>query len=175
MRALIVKTTPAARREYAVICRSRDFGFAIPVHWCVVRAMRRVNTRVSVRKRPRFAATRLLMLVTLLAFAVQTYLTQTHIHLANEGQIPRVHGQLVLGKASIGAPLERRDRYPANEDPANCPLCQELIHAGQFVTPVASVLLLPTLPPTVIERAVQYAPLIHAITHMWRGRAPPLG
>jgi len=137
--------------------------------------MRRVNTRVSVRKRRRFAATRLLVLVTLLAFAVQTYLTQTHIHLANEGQIPRVHGQLVLGKASIGAPLEHKDRYPPNEDPANCPLCQELIHAGQFVTPAASFLLLPTLSLSTIERTVQYAPLIHAITHIWRGRAPPLG
>jgi hypothetical protein len=172
-----VKTTPAARRECAVINRSRDFGFANKPLWCVVCAMRRVKTRVRGLKRRRVAGARLVMLATLLAFAVQTYLTLTHIHFASEGQSSRVHTQLVLGggKVSIGAPVERKDRYPANEDPANCPLCQELIHAGQFVTPAASALLLPSLSLSVIELTVQYAPLLHTVTHIWRGRAPPLG
>jgi hypothetical protein len=172
-----VKTTAPARRERAVISRSRDFGFANELLWCVVRAVRRVNTRVRVRKQRCVAAARLVVLVTLLAFAVQTYLTQTHIHLASEGQPSRVHSQLVLagGKVSIGTPVERKDRYPANEDPANCPLCQELIHAGQFVTPAASALILPSLSLSVIDLAVQSVPLVHAVTHIWHGRAPPLG
>src|SRR6476660_3498187 len=137
--------------------------------------MRRVNT--TVRKRRRVAAARLVVLVTLLAFGFQTYLTQTHVHFASEGQPSRVHTQLVLGggKVSTGAPVDRKDRYPANEDPANCPLCQELIHAGQFVTPAASALLVPSLSLSVIELTVQYAPLLHTVTHIWRGRAPPLG
>jgi hypothetical protein len=138
--------------------------------------MKHVNTGVRTRKR-RFAAARLVVLVTLLAFSIQTYLTQTHIHFASEDQSSRAHGQLVLGggKVSPNAPVERKDRYPANQDPANCPLCQELVHAGQFVTPAASALLLPSLSLSVIELSVQYALLIHSVTHIWRGRAPPLG
>jgi hypothetical protein len=144
--------------------------------WCVVRAMRRADTSVKVRKRRRFGAARLVMLVTLLAFSIQVHLTQTHIHFASGGQSSRIHGQLVRGvKVAGGLPVDRKDRYPANEDPANCPLCQELIHAGQFVTPAASALLLPSLSLSVIELTVQYAPLVHTVTHIWRGRAPPLG
>jgi len=139
--------------------------------------MKRVNTRVKGPKRRSLAAARLVMLVTLLAFSIQTYLTQTHIHFTSEGQSSGVHAQLVLGggKVASGMPVDRKDRYPANEDPANCPLCQELIHAGQFVTPAASALLLPSLSLSVIELTLQYAPLLHTVTHIWRGRAPPLG
>ena len=138
------------------------FGFANLAPWCVVRPMKRVSTRVKAPK---------------LAFAIQTYLTQTHIHFSSEGQSSGVHGQLALGggKVANGVPVDRKDRYPANEDPANCPLCQELIHAGQFVTPAAAVLFLPSLAISVIELTIRYSPHLHTVTHIWRGRAPPLG
>src|SRR6185437_15594998 len=153
------------------------FGFANLAPWCVVRPMKRGSTRVKAPKRQRFAGARLVVLVTLLAFAIQTYLTQTHIHFSSEGQSSGVHGQLALGggKVANGVPVDRKDRYPANEDPANCPLCQELIHAGQFVTPAAAVLFLPSLAISVIELTIRYSPHLHTVTHIWRGRAPPLG
>jgi hypothetical protein len=117
------------------------------------------------------------VLVTLLAFSVQTYLTQTHVHFAAEDQTSLAQSQLSLGDHNISSktPVEHKDRYPANDDPANCPLCQELIHAGHFVAPAAAALLLPAHLPSIVELTVQYAPFLHTITHIWRGRAPPLG
>jgi hypothetical protein len=127
------------------------------------------------RKAIRLVLPRLLMFVTLLAFSVQTYLTQTHIHMASEG-----HASLSLEQSIVGpdkqlgsAPVVPKDKYPPNEDPANCPLCQELIHAGQFVTPAAAAILLPSLSISVIEVVAFAAPLNAAVTHIWRGRAPP--
>jgi hypothetical protein len=117
------------------------------------------------------------VLVTLLAFSIQTYLTQTHIHVLSEGRTSFAQAQVIGGhaKSNLGGPADRKDRYPANEDPANCPLCQELVHAGQFVTPAAAALLVPSLSLSVIELAAPDDPLVQAVTHIWRGRAPPLG
>ena len=114
------------------------------------------------------------MLVTLIAFSVQTYLTQTHIHLVAEGRTSLMLG-LALGKVARSSPVAPKDNYPANEDPANCPLCQELVHAGQFVTPAGAAVLLPFISISVIEIASPTARLGQAVTHIWRGRAPPLG
>lgn len=126
------------------------------------------------RKAPRPAVSRAILLVTLLAFSLQTYLTQTHIHLASERPALLSQVQVDHGKAPSTMPAERRDRYPANEDPANCPLCQELIHAGQFLTPAAAALLLPFFSTSVMDVAVPSKVFIRAVTHVWRGRAPPL-
>ena len=156
----------------------RDFRFAIPTHWCVVQPMRkalRASTRT--RKATRLVAPRLLLLVTLLAFSTQTYLTQTHIHWLSERQISvtQAHDHFVGRDFARGTPNDHKDGYPANEDPANCPLCQELIHAGQFVTPAAAALSLSFISISVIEVAVSSATLVRTVTHIWRGRAPPLG
>ena len=117
------------------------------------------------------------MLVTLLAFSVQTYLTQTHIHMASEGRGALALEQPIASpvKALTQSPAVPKDKYPANEDPANCPLCQELIHAGQFVTPAAAAILLPSLSVSVIEIVAVATPFGRAVTHIWHGRAPPLG
>jgi hypothetical protein len=155
---------------------SRDFGFPIWLQWCVLRAMKRASKpTIRAGKAVRLAVPRVVMLVTLLAFSIQTYLTQTHIHWAQERQASSQ--QVTAGKiaGSSSRPAEPKDRYPANEDPANCPLCQELIHAGQFVTPTTAALLLPFLSVSIIEIAVPSATLVRAVSHIWRGRAPPLG
>lgn len=136
--------------------------------------MKRVSkAKNRARKVPRVALSRIVMLVTLLAFSIQGYLTQTHIHWAMERQASLSQSQ--DHRTANGAPTDRKDGYPANEDPANCPLCQELIHAGQFVTPAAAALGLPFFSISVIEVAVPTAMLVQAVTHIWRGRAPPVG
>ncbi|MGZ5960219.1 MAG: hypothetical protein ACXWLE_03925 [Rhizomicrobium sp.] len=134
-----------------------------------------MKPRTRTRKAIRLVLPRLLMFVTLLAFSVQTYLTQTHIHMASEGHTLTALERAIDGSAkAIGsAPVVPKDKYPPNEDPANCPLCQELIHAGQFVTPAAAAILLPSLSISVIEVVAFAAPLNAAVTHIWRGRAPP--
>lgn len=124
----------------------------------------------------RLALSRFVMLVTLLAFSVQTYLTQTHIHMASENRSAlTLETVAAVTKALTAAPAPPKDKYPPNEDPANCPLCQELIHSGQFVTPAAAAILLPSLSISVIELVARAPTLTRAITHIWRGRAPPLG
>lgn len=117
------------------------------------------------------------MLVTLLAFSLQTYLTQTHIHFASEARSTVTVEKTVAGavKALTSKPANPKDKYPANEDPANCPLCQELIHSGQFVTPAAAATMLPSLSVSVIELLASAPTLTRAVSHIWRGRAPPVG
>ena len=107
---------------------------------------------------------RLAMLMLALTFAVQGIAVQTHIH----GQ-PLTALSHVLHVSTPAGPTPQ-DLY----DPANCPLCQEMLHAGVYVAPVVADFL-------VILNAVVFAPafavLPHAATerqHSWQSRAPPL-
>jgi len=135
--------------------------------------MKRVTkTLVRTRKANRLVLPRLLMFVTLIAFSLQTYLTQTHIHMASEGRAIAALDH-ASGKAVPGTPAEPADKYPPGEDPANCPLCQEILHAGQFITPAAVPLLVPSAPIFTVEIATPVAHLVPSVTHIWRGRAPP--
>ena len=97
----------------------------------------------------------------LFAFSLQTYIGQTHIHLAPDS--------FEAGAAHKQAP----DRFPANGDPANCPICQEVLHDGQFVTPSATTLLAPSLAASIIEIVAPLPRLVQAASHAWRSRAPP--
>ncbi|MGZ5927351.1 MAG: hypothetical protein ACXWLJ_11795 [Rhizomicrobium sp.] len=112
-------------------------------------------------EKPLFA--RLTMLLLALVFAVQSFAVQTHIH----GQPVTALAHIThVSSPAVPAP---RDPY----DPANCPLCQEMLHAGVYVVPVVADFL-------VILNAVAFAPafilLPHAATerqHSWQSRAPP--
>jgi hypothetical protein len=71
---------------------------------------------------------------------------------------------------SLPAP---RDRYPINEDPANCPLCQVITLASHYVS--AAVILIITPAETGVAFAIEVASPVfyHTHSHSWRGRAPP--
>ena len=109
-----------------------------------------------------------LVLLTLVAFTLQGFLIQTHIHIASAG---------VPAAADIydGVPGSSHDKYPSKNDPANCPLCQQFTSAGAFVTPAAAAILLPAPSVSVIEVAAHAPAFVASVTHIWRGRAPPLG
>lgn len=106
---------------------------------------------------------RLVMLFALLAFALQAYLVQTHIH----GQ----PGVLSL-KPHVSAPVQ-----PAPFDPlapANCALCQEILHAGTAIAPDNSELAL-LLTWIGMVPAVAFLPAEPlALTTGWHSRAPPV-
>jgi hypothetical protein len=107
----------------------------------------------------RFAVSLFLML----AFGLQSYITQTHIHLAP--------GAIAAG---ISADKHQQpDKFPANGDPANCPICQEILHTGQFVTPSAAVLLLPSIAVSIVRIVVDIPAAAQSASHGWRSRAPP--
>ena len=106
---------------------------------------------------------RLVMLFALLAFALQAYLVQTHMH----GQT----GFLSL-KPHVSAPVQ-----PAPFDPlapANCALCQEILHAGTAIAPDNSELAL-LLTWIAMAPAVALLPAEPiALTTGWHSRAPPV-
>ena len=106
---------------------------------------------------------RLAMLFMLVAFTVQGLAVQIHIHGDPLTALDHV--------THISAPTTPASQDPY--DPANCPLCQELLHAGVYVTPTVSDFV-------IVLNAVAFAPafalLPHAASerqHSWQSRAPP--
>lgn len=111
--------------------------------------------------------------VALVAFALQSFIVQTHVHFT-----PTETARLAAYIAShpiahAGLDDRHHDKYPANEDPANCPICQEILHSGQFVAPAAHVFLPPTIAVAIIAIVETELPFVVAFSHDWRGRAPP--
>jgi hypothetical protein len=108
-----------------------------------------------------------LVYAVLAAFAFQAYVTQTHIHFT-ASEAARLSGDVDTNPAN-----GHHNKFPANDDPANCPICQEILHSGQFITPATQFLLPPTLAVSTIAVVDQALPHILAPSHGWRGRAPP--
>ena len=106
----------------------------------------------------------------LLAFTFQTLVVQTHIHGA--ARVGAASTQLALdGTASHD---QSPDKFPPSDDPANCPICQELLHAGAFVTPTAAALQISTVVMSVDIVVVEIAAIERTFSHSWKSRAPPL-
>lgn len=112
-------------------------------------------------------ASRALVLLTLVAFTLSGFLTQTHIHALASGGAPAID-------VFDGVPTPAKDdKAPAKNTDQNCPLCQQFASAGSFVTPAVAATLAPSLSTSVIQLVVIPATQLIAITHIWRGRAPP--
>ncbi|MGN6516046.1 MAG: hypothetical protein ACTHLR_09430 [Rhizomicrobium sp.] len=76
-------------------------------------------------------------LLLLLAFAFQSYVTQTHIH-----EIFAPASQRCDVTCVVHAPSH--DSSPFGEA-ADCPLCQAIVHAGTFFAPAVVALFVPRL------------------------------
>lgn len=109
----------------------------------------------------RRAATWLLVL----AFALQSYVTQIHIHHVSAGSSAIVK---VLSKAPAPRSL------PGDSGTQDCPLCQAVAHAGAFFAPVTPLLPLPVLWGEFLARATHAQTADGISTHDWHSRAPPL-
>lgn len=105
---------------------------------------------------------RALTLLVAFAFALQSFVTQTHIH----------------GVASAAPGIVKIVKHPAQKPaPADssdtCAFCQAVAHSGAFFAPAAPILLppaawfIPALLPTAL--AVGH----DAFAHSWQSRAPP--
>ena len=103
----------------------------------------------------------------LFAFALQSYVTQSHIHPAPGAS---EHGALVqpIGQASAHA------TPPVHGDGIACPFCQAIATAGAFFSPAAI-----ELPALVAQtRAAVLSPILVGLAiasagFSWRSRAPP--
>jgi hypothetical protein len=103
------------------------------------------------------------VMLALVTFAVQSYVTQTHIHYD------------MLGPAGIttAAPVAPAGKLPFKETPANCPICQEIAMAGHYVTPGAVALVLPAQSVSIVPIEIAVDLIVEAVSHDWHGRAPP--
>lgn len=101
------------------------------------------------------------------AFALQSFLTQTHIH-----GMPQSFGGPAIVKIAAGAPAG--NKTPADTSPLDCPYCQAIAHSGLFFMPAAPLLRLPValahsiIAPDFIQ-VIKSAAILHQ-----RSRAPPL-
>ena len=109
--------------------------------------------------------------VALVAFALQSYLTQTHIHSAAP-QSASISIGFLNGKfpLSIAAPQKKA---PARDDTGKCPICQAMGYAGQFITPPAASFILPSQAISIVSFAAIILSTFEAASHNWQGRAPP--
>ena len=114
-----------------------------------------------------------------LAFALQSYAVQTHIH--EQLNLPVAAkaglGNVLDARASLGDHAKKpgapaKAPLPVKDNPDDCPLCQ-LLYGGQYVAPSAQVFFLPLVSVRAIETELGALPHYDAVSHSWRGRAPP--
>jgi hypothetical protein len=100
---------------------------------------------------------KLTVLVALLAFALQSYVVQTHIHFQGNSDFGLAIAKNVAADAkAANTELSKHNQKPAEQDPAHCPICQEFLHAGQYLAtpPVVALLLTVVVVPVAIVRDV---------------------
>jgi hypothetical protein len=102
--------------------------------------------------------------VVLLAFTLQSFITQTHIHGVFGG------GNAAAKVLASGSP---HGKAPGQNSSADCPFCQAITHAGAFAAPSAPSLILPVSlaeigAPLLLAAIIGIAPSLP-----WHSRAPP--
>ena len=122
-----------------------------------------------------------IILMGLLAITIQSLVVQTHIHIPQGAGRSASLSLVTLAGTFVAGPAQTaenpaavpRDKYPINEDPSNCPLCQEVAHSGQFVQSAA---VLAHFPMWVSVHFIVFSdvlPSLFIVSHSWQGRAPP--
>jgi hypothetical protein len=116
---------------------------------------------------------RIVVAFALLTFALQSYITQTHIHFAASQVFGLSSDEFTPTAKLAGDKTAPAKKTPANDDPANCPLCQAAAHSGQFVTPSAIGFVLPSEAVAIVTLAIAIRTVSEITSHGWQGRAPP--
>ena len=106
----------------------------------------------------------------LVLFAVQNYVTQTHIHFLRDA--PGAGVQAITAGFAAN-PIPSHNRLPPADNPATCPICLDLALAGHFTTPGAIALALPPLVALPVAITLAVPAFVAAVSHIWQGRAPP--
>jgi len=109
-----------------------------------------------------------MLLLTLLAFGWQSFVTQTHRHFGQGGI------SLALSVPSPGGTqVEKGGQLPA-DTPDNCPICQEIAHGGAYMLPAPILFQAPAAIAAWFAVTLLLALALRQQSHAWRSRAPPL-
>ena len=122
----------------------------------------------------------LFVLLAILGLFVQTLVVQPHFHPSRAIVSAGILGPTSLtsandhtGTAANRYSLPKPDGYSINQDPSNCPLCQEIAVSGQFVESATFLALLPFPVSDHFILLHQALPSFSRVSHIWQGRAPP--
>ena len=132
-----------------------------PIAGCMKRAV--TKTAGIKRRKPGWHAVTWLVL---LAFTLQVFVTQTHIH-----GVPQTVAGVSIGK--VAASASRPDKSPAENDTTTCPFCQAVVHTGAFFAPAAPLLLLPAVRVVRTTFFLVASAVGAPSAHSWQSRAPP--
>jgi hypothetical protein len=131
------------------------------------RKHRRFRAEASSRKP--FARARLaIALLALIAFTVQSYLVQTHIH-----NLPAAIAAIGDGAGQSVSSPQKGGQLPAQSDETKCPLCQDSLRAGTYLIPAVIIVLPPinviAAPIVIVAQALANK----SVSYIWRSRGPP--
>lgn len=137
------------------------------------RHLRRLNSRFSRRGRVYHGISHSIWLISaLLALTIQLFVVQTHIH--GVGVWPGTGAASGFSADGSNADRSRHpDRFPIQDDPSNCPLCQEFAHSGGYLHSVQIAILAPAASIGELSFAFEFSEPRQHISHPWFGRAPP--
>jgi hypothetical protein len=110
--------------------------------------------------RARGRSWRVIVSLLLLAFTLQSYITQTHIHSLTPASVSRI----LTGS---------HDPAPVDGNPVDCPFCQAVAHDGPFFLPAAPILLLSAIWVELTPSFLSARTDADAPAHAWHSRAPP--
>ena len=127
--------------------------------------MRTAATRVSLVGR-RVSGWRHVTWILVLAFSLQSYVTQTHIHVT-----PHTIGRVTVGKLLAGRPAHKKS--PAEDGTDVCPFCQAVASASAFFAPTAPLVQPPALWAESIVLPLRAGAVGDTVAHNWHSRAPP--
>lgn len=141
------------------------------------RAIRRMQARFAVSpRRPHGRAPLGFVIGALAALAMQILVVQTHVHKTAFAESPAASVTLAGDNAAPSGPdnTPSPDNAPAQNHAIDCALCHQFQTVGQFFAPSAALF---ALPGYANVRRISYTAPAHeprALSHAWRGRAPPI-
>lgn len=120
-------------------------------------------TRVASLALKRPAAQRYVTLFALLAFFLQSFALQSHVHPLDQAS------SIAAAINNVPAPVKKIDPV----DLGSCRLCQEIAHAGAFVAPSAFVAPASQNTAAIVFTALPLLAGLLAPAFAWQSRAPP--
>jgi hypothetical protein len=107
-----------------------------------------------------------ILVAVLLAFSWQSFVAQTHVHFASGADAS-------AASAGPGVTAETSAKPPSSDEPADCPICDEMAHAGHIYLPASLSFQLPQLGGVWIALAAARMLAPSQSSHAWNSRAPP--